>query len=72
MKEMDTVKSWLQRLEESDLNDIPLLLDDAPAEIQQLRGAWENPEFSILVQCASAISFLEGILAAHPTMLLEG
>jgi len=66
-----TTENWLALLHQSNIEDIPFLLDSAPEAIQQLRGAWENPNYSIVIQCASAISFLEGVLAAHPSLLLE-
>lgn len=71
MEEKNAVKNWLQRIENCDLKDIPSLLDDAPEAIQELRGAWENSEMSLLVQGATAVSFLEGFLAAHPALSVE-
>jgi len=66
-----TAENWLHLLENAELKDIPNILDQAPAEIDSLRGAWEDSNFSTLIRCVSAISFLEGVIAAHPTLLLE-
>lgn len=66
-----TAENWLNLLDNADLNDIPRILDQAPDEIQSLRGAWENSDFSIIIRCATAISFMEGVLAAHPSLLAE-
>jgi len=71
MKELNAIEKWLNSLETIELHDIPEILDQAPPEIDSLRGAWENVDFSILIRSAAAVSFLEGVMAAHPTLLLE-
>ncbi|MBC16234.1 MAG: hypothetical protein CL942_04190 [Desulfovibrio sp.] len=67
-----TTENWLALLHQSDIDDIPQLLDSAPDAIQQFRGAWENHDFSIQIQCVAAICFIEGYLAGHPTLAIEG
>jgi len=71
MKEKNDAERWLNLLKTKGIQDIPAILDQAPPEIDSLRGAWENPDFSTLIRCAAAVSFLEGVIAAHPTLLLE-
>ena len=66
-----TVENWLSLVQHAETKDIPMLLDLAPDEVQKTRGAWENSDLSAQIQCVAAISFLEGFLAAHPSLFLE-
>lgn len=67
-----TPENWLKLLKDADIADIPSILDAAPEAIQNYRGAWECADFSLQIQCVAAISFLEGFLAGHPTLLSKG
>jgi len=68
---MIALQDWLIKAQYAGITDIPYLLNSAPAAIQQFRGAWENEDFSLLIRAVAAISFLEGVMAAHPSLPLE-
>lgn len=63
---MLSIHEWLKKAQHAGITDIPFLLDSAPSELQACRGAWENENFSPLIQAIAAISFLEGATAPLP------
>lgn len=55
-----TTKEWFSLVNNASTEDIELLLAEAPPAVQKLRGAFERPEFGLMVRLASAVSFMEG------------